>query len=68
LHSKLKIVKVIWFRSVSNNNKKLTSLIIEIYSAELSNKLIKDDLLNEYTHVTCELFVNNCRIKQCFNC
>jgi hypothetical protein len=24
--------------------------------------------LNEYTHVTCELFVNNCRIKQCFNC
>ncbi len=24
--------------------------------------------MNEYTHVTCELFVNNCRIKQCFNC
>jgi hypothetical protein len=68
LHSKLKIVKEIWFRSVNNSNKKLTSLIIEIYSAEQSNRLIKDDLLNEYTHVTCELFVNNCRIKQCFNC
>ncbi len=68
LHSRLKIVRVIWFRSVNNSNKKLTSLIIEIYSVEQSNKLIKNDLLNEYTHVTCELFVNNCRIKQCFNC
>ncbi len=68
MHSKLKIVKIIWFRSVNNNNKKLTSLIIEIYSVEQSNKLIKDDLLNEYTYVTCDLFVNNCRIKQCFNC
>jgi hypothetical protein len=68
LHSRLKIVKIIWFKSVNNSNKKLTSLIIEIYNVEQSNRLIKDDLLNEYTHVTCELFVNNCRIKQCFNC
>ncbi len=68
LHSKLKIVKVIWLRSVNNSSKKLTSLIIEIYSAEQLNRLIRDDLLNEYTHVTCELFVKNCRIKQCFNC
>ncbi len=68
LHSRLKIVRVIWFRSVNNSSKKLTSLIIEIYSAEQSNRLIRDDLLNKYTHVTCELFVNNCQIKQCFNC
>ncbi len=68
LHSKLKIVKIIWFKSVNNSNKKLTSLIIEIYNVKQSNKLIKNDLLNEYTHVTCELFVDNCRIKQCFNC
>jgi hypothetical protein len=68
LHSRLKIVKIIWLRSVNNSSKKLTSLIIEIYSAEQSNRLIRDNLLNEYTHVTCELFVSNCRIKQCFNC
>ncbi len=68
LHSKLKIVRIVWLKSVSNSSKKLTSLIIEIYSVEQSNRLIRDDLLNEYTHVTCELFVNNCRIKQCFNC
>ncbi len=59
---------MISLRNVNNNNKKLTSLIIEIYNAEQSNKLIKKDLLSKYTHVTCELFVNNCRIKQCFNC
>jgi hypothetical protein len=46
----------------------LTFLIIEIYKAKQSNKVIKNDLLNEYMHVTCEFFVNNCRIKQCFNC
>jgi hypothetical protein len=68
LHSRLKIVRVIWSKSVNNNSKELTFLIIEIYNAEQSNKLIRNDLLNEYTHVTCELFVNNCRIKQCFNC
>jgi hypothetical protein len=68
LHSRFKIVRVIWLKSVSNSNKKLTSLIIEIYSVEQSNRLIRDDLLNEYTYVTCELFVDNCRIKQCFNC
>ncbi len=68
LHLKFKIVKVIWLKSVNNSNKKLTSLIIEIYNVEQSNRLIRDDLLNEYTHVTCEFFVDNCRIKQCFNC
>jgi hypothetical protein len=36
LHSRLKIVKIIWFKNVNNSNKKLTSLIIEIYSAEQS--------------------------------
>ncbi len=67
-HSRLKIIKVIWSRSVNNNSKKLTFLIVEIYSAKQSNRLIKNDLLNEYTYVTCDFFVNNCRIKQCFNC
>jgi hypothetical protein len=40
LHSKLKIVKMIWSKSDNNKNKNLTSLIIEIYSAKQSNRLI----------------------------
>ncbi len=68
LHLRLKIVRIIWLKNVNNNNKKLTSFIIEVYSVEQSNKLIKDDLWNKYTHVTYKLFVNNCRIKQYFHC
>jgi hypothetical protein len=46
----------------------LFSLIVKIHSAEQINHLIKNDLLHEYSQISCELFVNNCRIKQCFNC
>ncbi len=41
---------------------------MKIHSAEQINRLIKDDFLHEYSQIFCELFVNNCRIKQCFNC
>ncbi len=68
LHSSLRIAKIIWSRSVINEEKKLSSLIVKIYSAEQINRLIKDDFLHEYSQISCELFVNNCRIKQCFNC
>ncbi len=30
--------------------------------------MIKDDFLHEYSQIFCELFINNCQIKQCFNC
>jgi hypothetical protein len=43
-------------------------LIVKIHSVEQINRLIKDDLLHEYSQISCELFINNCRIKQCFNC
>ncbi len=41
---------------------------MKTHSAEQTNRLIRDDLLHEYSQVSCELFVSNCRIKQCFNC
>jgi hypothetical protein len=68
LHSSLRIAKVIWSKSVINEEKELSSLIMKIHSAEQINRLIKDDLLHEYSQISCELFVSNCRIKQCFNC
>ncbi len=48
--------------------KKLSSLIMKIHNVEQINRLIKDDFMHEYSQIFCELFVNNCRIKQCFNC
>jgi hypothetical protein len=64
----LRIAKVVWSRSVINEEKKLSSLIVKTHSAKQTNRLIKDDLLHEYSQISCELFVSNCRIKQCFNC
>jgi hypothetical protein len=46
----------------------MSSLIVKIYNAEQINRLIKNESLHEYSQISCELFVNNCRIKQCFNC
>ncbi len=68
LHSSLQIARIVWSKSVINKEKKLSSLIVKIHSVEQINRLIKDDLLHEYSQISCELFINNCRIKQCFNC
>ncbi len=68
LHSNLRIARIIWLKNVINEKKEISSLIVKIHNVEQINHLIKDDLLHEYSQIFCELFVNNCRIKQCFNC
>ncbi len=69
MHSNLKIARVIWSkRAKVISSKKYFSLIMKIYNAATINRLIKEKLLNEYSHRTCEYFDKNCRLKQCFNC
>jgi hypothetical protein len=68
LHSNLRIARIIWSKSVINEKKELSSLIMKIHNVEQINRLIKDNFLHEYSSISWELFVNNCRIKQCFNC
>ncbi len=34
----------------------------------MTNRLIKDDLLNDYFHQACEYFEKECKLKQCFRC
>jgi hypothetical protein len=43
-------------------------LIIEFVNSEMINRLIKNDLLNDYLHRVCEYFEKKCKIKQCFRC
>jgi hypothetical protein len=64
----LRIARVVWSKSAINEKKKLSSLIVKTHNAKQTNRLIKNDLLHEYSQISCELFVSNCRIKQCFNC
>ncbi len=68
LHSSLRIARVVWSRNAINEEKKLSSLIVKTHNAKQTNRLIKNDLLHEYSQISCELFISNCRIKQCFNC
>jgi hypothetical protein len=69
MHSNLKIARVIWLkRAKIISSKKYFSLIMKIYSVATINCLIKERLLNEYSHCTCKYFDKNCRLKQCFNC
>jgi hypothetical protein len=69
MHSNLKIARVIWSkRAKIISSKKYFSLIMKIYSVATINRLIKERLLNEYSHRTCEYFDKNCKLKQCFNC
>ncbi len=51
-----------------NQIKLFSLLIIEVYSFETVNRLIRDGWLHEYTHITCELFEKICKLMQCFNC
>ncbi len=68
LHKNLNILRVAWTKKVTNQRKKFFSLIIEIVNSEMTNRLIKEKLLNEHTHLICEYFEKECRIKQCFKC
>jgi hypothetical protein len=64
----LRIAKVVWSKNVINEEKKLLTLIMKIHNVEQINRLIRNDFLHEYSQISCELFINNFRIKQCFNC
>jgi hypothetical protein len=68
LHKNLDILRVAWTKKIINQRKKVFSLIIEIVNSKMTNRLIKEELLNEHTHLVCEYFEKECRIKQCFKC
>jgi hypothetical protein len=68
LHKNLNILRVAWTKKIINQRKKFFSLIIEIVNSKMTICLIKKKLLNEHTHLICEYFEKECRIKQCFKC
>jgi hypothetical protein len=68
LHKNLNIVRIIWTKKTERLQKEHFSLIIEFVNFEMINKLIKNDLLNDYSHRVCEYFEKKCKIKQCFRC
>jgi hypothetical protein len=68
LHKNLNIVWIVWTKKIERLRKEHFSLIIEFINFEMINRLIKNDLLNDYSHQVCEYFEKKCKIKQCFRC
>ncbi len=68
MYKSLNIVRVVWTKKIERLRKEHFSLIIEFVNFEMTNKLIKNDLLNYYSHRIYEYFEKKCKIKQCFRC
>ena len=68
LHVDLKIEKLFWSNRTIKESKIYSSLIIEIVSANTINRLMSDDIIEDFKNKNCEIFVKEYRITQCFNC
>jgi malonyl CoA-acyl carrier protein transacylase len=68
LRKNMNIMKIAWIKKIKKTKKKYAFFIIEFVNAKLTNRLIKNDLLNDYFHRVCEYFEKECKLKQCFRC
>ena len=68
LHEGLEILRVAWPKKVTESNKSHSSLIIEVASEEMANRLIDYGIIESYGEHDCEYFEKGCRVLQCFNC
>ena len=68
MHPDLRITRVAWTNSAVIAKKEHSSLIIEVPSPEMGNRLLSEGLVEGYDMKTCTLFSKECRVTQCFNC
>jgi hypothetical protein len=64
----MKFLHVCWFRRVIKLNKSVSHLIIDVIMPVQVNLLIDNELLFHSELKNCELYHNDCRLTQCFNC
>lgn len=68
LHPDLQIAKVSWSLRAIKEKRSYSSLRIKVETAATANKLITEDLLEDYKMKRCKRFTEDCKITQCFNC
>lgn len=68
LHEGLEILRVAWPKRVVESGKAFSSLIIEVASETMANRLMDYGIIESYREHDCELFEKGCRVLQCFNC
>jgi hypothetical protein len=68
LHEGLEILRIAWPKKVTGSGKAHSSLIMEVATEAMANRLLNVGMLDPYQECLCELFEKNCRITQCFRC
>ena len=68
LHENLQIIKIAWPINAIRNKKLYSSLMIEVGTPAMANRLVREGLIDDCTMKNCELFTKECRMTQCFNC
>lgn len=68
LHPGLEVLRVAWPKKVAGSGKTHSSLIVEVATAAMANRLIDMGMVESYQACSCELFERGCRATQCFKC
>ena len=68
LHEGLQIIKITWPINTVRSKKSHSSLMIEVGTPAMANRLVREGLIDDSTMKNCELFTKECRMTQCFNC
>ena len=68
LHEDLEVLRIVWPKKVADSGKAHSSLIVEVATEAMTNRLMNVGMLDSYQECACELFEKNCRITQCFRC
>jgi len=68
LHGGLEVLRIAWSKKVVGSGKAHSSLIVEVATETMANRLLDVGMLDSYQKCSCELFDKNCRITQCYRC
>lgn len=67
-HPTLQIQAVRWLKKNASETKSHTSLVVETTSNQASNNIIQQGFLHDGEIKTCERYVKEATITQCFRC
>ena len=68
LHPELEIVKIVWRKHTIDTKQRYGSFILETASAATANRVIEQGLVVDGEIKTCERFIKDATITQCFRC
>ena len=66
LHQGLKVLRVAWLKKVIESNKAFSSLIVEVASESIANRLLDHSIVESNSEHNCVYFEKGCRVLQCF--